>query len=404
MAKKLNFYTESVKTFTGDDAGYVGRCREYPYLLYTPSSGAGRDAALSGIKRLVGRLKKEGKLSPTVPKKIVKQKINRIAFVIDRSGSMAHLTHAAVDALNTNIEAIRKEAARTGQITWVTVISFDNTVEILRSDEDVATVRPISYYEVSARGGTALFDAVGSGIEYLKSYVPLPDQDVSYLVISITDGEENASRKYDSFSFNRLLKETQATDLWTFTFLLPPGSKDRFCSRFGIPVGNIREWEATTQGVREYAVANSQGITSYFSSRQRGIKSTKSFYTDLSDLTSKDVKKNLDDISGMVRVLPVDREEDIKTFVEKNMGKYVPGTAFYQLTKDEKKVQDYKQLLVMEKGKKAVFGGPDARSVLGIPDGDLKIKPGNHGNWDVFVQSTSSNRKLVRGTKVLIKI
>ena len=27
---------------------------------------------------------------------------------------------------------------------------------------------------------------------------------------------------------------------------------------------------------------------------------------------------------------------------------------------------------------------------------------GNHGNYDIFIQSNSANRKLVRGTKVLV--
>ena len=70
------------------------------------------------------------------------------------------------------------------------------------------------------------------------------------------------------------------------------------------------------------------------------------------------------------------------------------------------KLQDAKnkRMINADATLKAVFGGTDARSVLGIPEGqNLKIKPGNHGNFDIFVQSTSLNRKLVRGTKLLVK-
>lgn len=35
------------------------------------------------------------------------------------------------------------------------------------------------------------------------------------------------------------------------------------------------------------------------------------------------------------------------------------------------------------------------------PSFDAQVKPGNHANFDIFVQSTSFNRKLVRGTKLL---
>jgi len=230
------------------------------------------------------------------------------------------------------------------------------------------------------------------------------NEDTSYLVITITDGAENCSRTHNAATLKAMMNRVQATDRWTLSFLLPPGHKSSFVNRFGLPEGNVSEWEASTRGVQEYAQVTSQGVGNYFAGRSAGQTSTKTFFTDLSGLTTRQVKNNLDDISAAVRVLLVEKEQDIRTFVEQKLGQYKLGAAFYQLTKGEKKVQDYKQLLVMEKGKKAVFGGPDARAVLGIPDGTLKIEPGNHGNFDIFIQSTSVNRKLVRGTKLLVKV
>jgi hypothetical protein len=282
------------------------------------------------------------------------------------------------------------------------VISFDTSIRTLRANTNVEVLEPIRTSEVPAGGSTALLDATSEAIDALSSVPIAAFEDVSYLVMTVTDGQENASRRTTRQDLTNKMKTLQGTDRWTFTFLVPPGGR-RDVESLGVPAGNVQEWEGTVQGVQNYAATTTQGLSSYFNSRSVGLNSVKSFYTDLSKVTTKQIKSQLDDISAMVRVLPVEREVDIKTFVEGKLGTYTPGSAFYQLTKDEKKVQDYKQLLVMEKGKKAVFGGPDARSVLGIPDGDLKIKPGNHGNFDIFVQSTSLNRKLVRGTKLLVK-
>lgn len=403
---KLNFYTEKTK------GGFLGKCRELPTLKYGPKSN--RDTALSGAKRLAKKLSAGGFTPPTGPSTVApatfassKRKVNRIAFVVDRSGSMRSLTSAAVKALNDNISTIRDQARKTGQTALISVISFDTQIDVIRDNVNVEVFKDVSEYEVSARGSTALFDAVGTAIEKLEGIFIASDEDASFLVLSLTDGEENASTRYGNSRNAQplvdLMKRVQATDRWTLTFLVPPGASRQLVS-MGIPAGNVNEWEATTRGVETYAVQNTQAIGSYFGSRSLGINSTKSFYTDLSKVTTKQIKSQLDDISALVKVLPVEKEVDIKTFVEGKLGRYTPGSAFYQLTKDEKKVQDYKQLLVMEKGKKAVFGGPDARSVLGIPDGDLKIRPGNHGNFDIFVQSTSLNRKLVRGTKLLVKV
>jgi hypothetical protein len=41
--------------------------------------------------------------------------------------------------------------------------------------------------------------------------------------------------------------------------------------------------------------------------------------------------------------------------------------------------------------------------MIGLPaNADAKVEPGNHANYDIFVQSTSVNRKLPRGTKLIV--
>lgn len=84
-------------------------------------------------------------------------------------------------------------------------------------------------------------------------------------------------------------------------------------------------------------------------------------------------------------------------------GPYVKGCAFYQLTKPEL-VQKHKDLMVKEKTGRVLYGGQEVRKVLGLPEfQDGKVTPGNHANYDVFVQSTANNRKLVRGTTVMVR-
>lgn len=386
---------------------FVGRSYDRKDLVYGPVSS--RSAALSGIARLV----KKNSLKPTAAPggtTTGRRKVNNIVLVLDRSQSMSHLRQAAVDALNSNIDTIAREAARTGQLTNVSVYTFASDVRCVRQLQDVARITRLSVSDVYCGGMTALFDATGVAIDDLLRVPVKNDEDVSYLVQIITDGGENASYRYgsarDSSPLTKLMTRVQNTDLWTLTFLVPSnqGGRDTLVN-MGIPPGNIAEWEQSVAGVQAYTQTNTQSFSNYFTSRASGQSSVKSFYTDLSNLKPADVKNALQDISRNVRVLQVTREENIKDFVEQQLGSYRPGSAFYQLMKDEKKVQLYKELLVMEKNKRQIFGGPDARQVLGIPAGQtLKIKPGNHGNFDIFVQSTSLNRKLPRGTKLLVRV
>ncbi len=391
-----NFYTEKI------GLRYYGRSKAYGNLKYGPVMT--RDAALSGIRRKVKALQKSSQ--PATPVTSSRPKTNHIALIIDRSGSMRPLLGAAIKALNANIQAIKENAVKTGQLTFVSVYAFSGGTYKVRGAQNVRFINPIGDHEVIATGQTSLFDAVGLAINDLMDVHVNPGDDVSYVVQAITDGEENNSRVFGSRALTELMSYVQKTDLWTLTFLVPQGGAGvRVLTGMGIPVGNIAEWETSQRGVETYTVANNNSFGNYFSARSTGQTSLKSFYTDLSNLKPADVKNALQDISRNVRVLQVTKEENIKDFVEKQLGSYTPGTAFYQLMKDEKKVQAYKELLVMEKNKRAVFGGPDARQVLGIPAGQaLKIKPGNHGNFDIFVQSTSLNRKLPRGTKLLVKV
>jgi hypothetical protein len=91
----------------------------------------------------------------------------------------------------------------------------------------------------------------------------------------------------------------------------------------------------------------------------------------------------------------------IKEFTWKAGIPYELGKAYYQLTKSEK-IQPQKHICVMEKKTKKVYAGSYARDLLGLPATEVKVSPQTNPEFDVFVQSTSINRKLVPGTRLLV--
>ena len=331
---------------------------------------------------------------------------NHIAIVLDRSGSMQSIRHETIKAFNDTVETIRVNAQESGQETSVSLIVFSNNAKIVFFNADVLTLKPLTPADFVPDGLTALFDGVGLCIDSFKSLPDANDTNVSFLVITITDGDENNSTKYTHHKVVQMLKETQSTDRWSFAFQLPEGKRAGFSSRYGVPTDNIREWKADRVGTQCAAVATSKGISNFYAARSSGKMSTRSFYemtTDMSAVDVKTVHAKLDDISNRFTTVEVPREMAIKEFIEEKTGRvYVIGSAYYQLMKTEL-VQQTKEILIMEKGKKAVWGGREARDLIKLPhDGTAKVYPGNHSNYDIYVQSTSVNRKLVRGTKVLI--
>ncbi len=338
----------------------------------------------------------------------MKKLTNHVALVLDSSGSMDAFRNDVVRSFNSTVDAVRAGALKEKQVTTVSFWTFGESgyrVKQKFHNKPVDTLKALALHEYQPIGMTALLDAVGEAIETLSLLPDAKSKDTSFLLIVKTDGAENDSRNYSAAQLRALMQKVNATDRWTIAFLLPPGAKRNFCETFSIPEGNVREWEGSTRGVEEARVATQSGIGSYFASRSLGVSATKSFYqTDLSKVKPTQVRKALDDIAGDVKIWNVPSEVQISEFVEKKTRKpYAKGTAFYQLTKPEL-VQENKEILVMEKGKTAVYGGDDARQVLGIPEGRVKITPGNHATFDVFVQSTSVNRKLVRGSKIVVRV
>ena len=191
---------------------------------------------------------------------------------------------------------------------------------------------------------------------------------------------------------------------WTFVFWVPRGEKRSLMS-YGIPEGNILEWDQSERGVQAATVSTDQAFTKFYAARSAGVRSTDKFYADLSKVTITEVKQSLVDISSQVDVYAVDFRNDgvqIKDFVQAQGVAFTKGCAFYQLNKTEA-VQEYKQIAIRDKIKGSVYSGFSARNMLGLPQqGEVKLAPGQHGQYEIFVQSTSVNRKLVKGTNILI--
>lgn len=329
---------------------------------------------------------------------------NKILLLLDSSGSMQSISGPAVRAFNHILDSIRGASIATGQETSVTLYTFGEGSSVKRKFTDVPIGEVAKLNDIIYRpdGQTPLYDCVGEAItDALKRSA---DAATSFVLNVITDGEENYSNRFSTYEVKNLIKLVQATDRWTVTFTVPRGTKAAITSRFNVHDGNVTEWEASAAGAAQVAQSFVDSYRGYFAARSRGAtKSDGFFVTDMSKVKASAVKGQLTDVRRNYATLHVKAEQEIRPFVESCGYAYVLGNAFYQLSKNEE-IQAYKELLLREKGKTAVYGGAEARDLLGFPPGlTVKVKPGNHANWDIFVQSTSVNRKLVRGTDVLYR-
>lgn len=318
----------------------------------------------------------------------------------DHSGSMQGLASKALQDYNQNIDSIRKGAIEHGIDTIVSVVECGGGVRDVVVNSSVTSLKPIAHYPTPGRN-TPLFKSVERLIELLERAPDAGSDDVSFLIMAITDGQDNIATHREVDELVKKIRLLQMSDRWTFVFRVPVGYASHL-SALGIPRGNIQEWNQTEKGFEEATQVTTQSFGNYYSGLSRGIKSTSKFFTNIDTSVMKQEIKKLDDVSSQCSIVKIERRNNIKDFIEGKFKRtYVKGTAFYELQKTEK-VQPQKQIAIRDKTSGKVFTGYQARGLLGLPrDTYIKLVPGYNGNYEIFIQSTSSNRILNPGTQVL---
>lgn len=339
--------------------------------------------------------------------------INHVALVLDASSSMSHLSGKVVEVADQQIAYLARRSKELDQETRVTVYVFANKVECVVYDKDV--LRMPSLKQLYRAGGmTALLAATLKSQNELAQTAQLYG-DHSFLTFVLTDGQENASHRCpDAPSTDprelvqavSKLTRTQA-DNWTLAVLVPDQMGKREAMQCGFPKDNIAIWDATsTQGLEEAGQVIQQATENFMVGRAKGIRGSRAVFSTGADAVNKDTIE----AAGLTPVkpseyqlIPVARETGIRDWVTECGHAYRTGCAFYQLSKSEK-VQAGKQIAVLEKKTDRVYTGPAARSLLGLPAAEVRVKPDHNDDFTIFVQSTSVNRKLVPHTRLLLMI
>jgi hypothetical protein len=331
---------------------------------------------------------------------------NYIGFVNDHSGSMAGIANAAIADYNANITATKNAASREMLDTVVSVVGvgignngYGVKRQVVISNPHV--LRPVDSWSVD--GGTPLWDGIGDMINLLKNLPDANDQNVSFLVLVTTDGDELHSRIWTYRQLSEEITRLQKTGRWTFVFRVPKsGGVRASLLGLGVPPDNIQMWDTSAAGMSASTVATTQAMDAYYTARSAGAKSSTVFYANATNVNTGALKE-IDPKEFSLYVVPDhDMGIWISDFILSKRMQYLKGAAFYQLTKTEARVTPNKLILVRDRATGKVYAGNEARQMIGLPTtSNARLHPNDHGNYDIFIQSESWNRKLVGGTGVV---
>ncbi len=334
--------------------------------------------------------------------KQIQNLINHIVLVVDESGSMKG--KPVVKVVDKELQNLRIRSKELDQETRISIYLFNSDIQCLVFDMDVMRFESMAgHYNPGHQ--TALIDATLQAVDDSKG-VFIKFGDHAFLVYVITDGQENKSRN-SSVVLNNVLRALPEN--WTVACLVPDQNGVFKAKKFGFPSESISVWDTNSErGFEKVGEQFGQVMNNYMTMRSTGVRGTKGLFTlDSSGLTKRDLEPvqfgyQIFDINDRI----IDRGKDriaIKDAVEALTKRaYIPGSTFYEPTKAVK-IQDYKLIFAQNLTTKALYGGENIRPALGLPEQTVEVNPGHHKDWRIFVQSTSLNRNLFAGQKIMVR-
>jgi len=219
---------------------------------------------------------------------------NYVVIILDKSGSMEKIRNEVVGGFNDNVKEIKKKNAELGMETVVCLVTFSTFVdEPVLWLENVDKIEPLTIEKYAPDGMTAMYDAVGTTVEKLLKVEDADEDNVSFLVLVISDGQENNSKKYSSEKISELVTSCEKTGQWTFSYVGANQDLKQVAQLLNINVGNMMMFTADAAGYEKSTDSITRGTNSFYSARKLGKKSITNMFTDDSK-TDKDGDKKDD--------------------------------------------------------------------------------------------------------------
>lgn len=177
----------------------------------------------------------------------MKKNLTEIVFILDRSGSMGGLEQDTIGGFNSLIEKQKKEDGE----ALISTVLFDHYSEVLHDRVALDKIRPMTEDEYYVRGSTALLDAVGGAIHHIGNihkYAREEDRPEKTMFIIMTDGYENASRKYRLDEIKRMVGRQKEKYGWEFMFLGANIDAISEARKFGITDDMAVEYHSDKKG------------------------------------------------------------------------------------------------------------------------------------------------------------
>ena len=178
------------------------------------------------------------------------RKTTDITIILDRSGSMETIKSATIEGFNSFLRDQKKNELQ----SFITFVQFDDCYEMVYEEKNIENVQYLNRETFVPRGLTALLDAIGTTISSTKKRIkllPKSKRPEDILIAIITDGMENASRKYTQDEIFRKIKSLEEEHGWKFVFIAANQDAIHEGLKYGIPKERALSFISNGDGMKE---------------------------------------------------------------------------------------------------------------------------------------------------------
>ena len=175
-------------------------------------------------------------------------RVTEIACIVDQSGSMYPVKADAIGGFNQFLDEQRELEGRAN----LTLTLFNHQIENVWTSMSVEEVDQLTEESYSPDGMTALMDAVGETLQRLDERLDQRDaRPDRVIVLILTDGKENASRRFRRRQIADMIERRETERDWEFVFWGANIDAARVAGQMNIDEGNVSRFEATGEGLEQ---------------------------------------------------------------------------------------------------------------------------------------------------------
>lgn len=197
-----------------------------------------------------------------------------VVIVLDRSGSMMAVKEQTVKGYNEQVSVLLEESSKPDRgETFASLVTFNGQVKEDFFNAPIEILREMHPSQYEPSGWTAMYDAVGYTIDRLCKETDITDEFNSYLVVVISDGEENQSRFWTAQKLADKIKEVQNTNRWTFTYIGANQDLSQVRETLQLKAGNTLSYDSTARGTAAAFSSNARQMKKWFDMKDSQLKS-----------------------------------------------------------------------------------------------------------------------------------